>query len=137
MKRLFILTSICLLFAFVNIQGKSSSTPFIYIDGNGVIRWSDTRQEASFFGVNYTLPFAHAYRALGYLGLDRKAAIDKDVYHITRLGLNAYRIHLWDVELTDEQGQTQGTEHSYCYHRPNQFRKRLPGTEHSDRWFLL
>lgn len=40
-------------------------------------------QEASFFGVNYTLPFAHAYRALGYLGLDRKAAIDKDVYHIT------------------------------------------------------
>lgn len=89
----------------------------------------------------------------GYLGLDRKAAIDKDVYHITRLGLNAYRIHLWDVELTDEQGnvlenepldlldisdcQTQGTEHSYCYYRPNQFRKRLPGTEHSDRWFLL
>lgn len=111
MKRLFILTSICLLFAFVNIQGKSSSTPFIYIDGNGVIRWSDTRQEASFFGVNYTLPFAHAYRALGYLGLDRKAAIDKDVYHITRLGLNAYRIHLWDVELTDEQGNLLENEH--------------------------
>ena len=111
MKRLFILTAICLLFAFVNIQGKSSSTPFIYIDGNGVIRWSDTRQEASFFGVNYTLPFAHAYRALGYLGLDRKAAIDKDVYHITRLGLNAYRIHLWDVELTDEQGNLLENEH--------------------------
>ena len=111
MKRLFILTSICLLFAFVNIQGKSSSTPFIYIDGNGVMRWSDTRQEASFFGVNYTLPFAHAYRALGYLGLDRKAAIDKDVYHITRLGLNAYRIHLWDVELTDEQGNLLENEH--------------------------
>ena len=48
------------------------------------MRWSDTRQEASFFGVNYTLPFAHAYRALGYLGLDRKAAIDKDVYHFSR-----------------------------------------------------
>lgn len=111
MKRLFILTSICLLFAFVNIQGKSSSTPYIYIDGNGVMRWSDTRQEASFFGVNYTLPFAHAYRALGYLGLDRKAAIDKDVYHITRLGLNAYRIHLWDVELTDEQGNLLENEH--------------------------
>ena len=90
MKRLLILTFICLISAFVKVQGKSSSTPIIYIDGNGVMRWSDTRREASFFGVNYTLPFAHAYRAIGYLGLDRKAAIDKDVYHISRLGLNAY-----------------------------------------------
>ncbi len=55
-------------------------------------------------GVNYTLPFAHAYRALGYLGVDRKAAIDKDVYHLSRLGLNAYRIHLWDVEADRRQG---------------------------------
>ena len=111
MKRQFILTCICLLFTFVGTQGKTTSIPTIYIDGNGVMRWSDTRQEASFFGVNYTLPFAQAYRALGYLGLERKAAIDKDVYHITRLGLNAYRIHLWDVELTDEQGNLLENEH--------------------------
>ena len=76
MKRLLILTFICLISAFVKVQGKSSSTPIIYIDGNGVMRWSDTRREASFFGVNYTLPFAHAYRAIGYLELDRKAAIE-------------------------------------------------------------
>lgn len=111
MKRLLILTFISLLFSFVNAQAKSTSTPIIYIDGNGVMRWSDTRQEASFFGVNYTLPFAHAYRALGYLGLDRKAAIDKDAYHIARLGLNAYRIHLWDVELTDGEGNLLENEH--------------------------
>ena len=92
------------------MQGKVT-TPIIYIDGNGVMRWSDTHEEASFFGVNYTLPFAHAYRALGYLGLDRKAAIDKDVYHLSRLGLNAYRIHLWDVELTDGQGNLLENEH--------------------------
>ncbi len=111
MQRLFILTFISLLFSFVNTQAKSTSTPIIYIDENGVMRWSDTREEASFFGVNYTLPFAHAYRALGYLGLDRKAAIDKDVYHLSRLGLNAYRIHLWDVELTDGQGNLLENEH--------------------------
>lgn len=110
MKRQFILTFICLLFTFTGIQGKVT-TPIIYIDGNGVMRWSDTHEEASFFGVNYTLPFAHAYRALGYLGLDRKAAIDKDVYHLSRLGLNAYRIHLWDVELTDGQGNLLENEH--------------------------
>lgn len=111
MKKQFILISICLLFAWMNLQGKSDSTPIIYIDGNGVMRWSDTQEEASFFGTNYTLPFAHSYRALGYLGLDRKAAIDKDVYHLSRLGLNAYRIHLWDVELTDGQGNLLENEH--------------------------
>ena len=110
MKRQFILTFICLLFTFTGMQGKVT-TPIIYIDGNGVMRWSDTHEEASFFGVNYTLPFAHAYRALGYLGLARKAAIDKDVYHLSRLGLNAYRIHLWDVELTDGQGNLLENEH--------------------------
>ena len=132
MKRQFILTFICLLFTFTGMQGKVT-TPIIYIDGNGVMRWSDTHEEASFFGVNYTLPFAHAYRALGYLGLDRKAAIDKDVYHLSRLGLNAYRIHLWDVELTDGQGnllenehidlmdyliaKLKGAQYPYCHHR--------------------
>ncbi|MGV8095201.1 MAG: cellulase family glycosylhydrolase [Mangrovibacterium sp.] len=96
------------LFSLVAVAQK---TPTIYIDKNGVMRWSDTRQEASFFGVNYTLPFAHAYRATGYLGVDRKAAIDRDVYHFARLGLNAYRIHIWDVELSDEKGNLIQNEH--------------------------
>ena len=76
----------------------------VVVDKNGIMRWSDTGKEASFFGVNYTLPFAHAYRATGYLGVDRKKAIDRDVYHFARLGLNAYRIHIWDVEISNSQG---------------------------------
>ena len=75
------------------------------------MRWSDTKKEASFFGVNYTLPFAHAYRAMGYLGVDRKTAIDRDVYHMARLGLNAYRIHIWDVEISDAEGNLLENEH--------------------------
>lgn len=63
-----------------------------------------TIKDGSYYGTNYTVPFAHAYRALGALGVDRKEAIDRDVYHMSRLGLNAYRLHLWDVELTDAQG---------------------------------
>jgi len=98
----------CFLFTISVVAQK---TPDILIDGNGVMRWSDTRREASFFGVNYTLPFAHAYRATGYLGVDRKAAIDRDVYHFARLGFNAYRIHVWDVELTDYKGNLIVTEH--------------------------
>jgi len=85
--------------------------PVVFVDGNGIMRWSNTRKEASFFGVNYTLPFAHAYRATGYLGIDRKKAIDGDVYHFARLGLNAYRIHIWDVEISDGQGKLVENEH--------------------------
>ena len=68
-------------------------------------------QKNTWFGCNYTLPFAYAYRAEGYLGLNRKAAIDKDVYHFARLGFNAFRLHLWDVELTDAKGNLKENEH--------------------------
>jgi len=112
MKRHVLLLITCLLTAVVPAQNKApKKNPTIYVDGNGVMRWSDTRREASFFGVNYTLPFAHAYRAMGYLGVDRKAAIDRDVYHFARLGLNAYRIHLWDVEISDAEGNLLENEH--------------------------
>ncbi|MDP4277899.1 MAG: cellulase family glycosylhydrolase, partial [Bacteroidota bacterium] len=85
--------------------------PVIELTGDGVMRWSDTKKEAPFFGVNYTLPFAHAYRAMGYLGVDRKSAVDRDVYHFARLGINAYRIHIWDVEISDANGNLIENEH--------------------------
>lgn len=63
-----------------------------------------TVRGGAWYGTNYTVPFAHAYRALGELGVDRREAIDRDVYHMARLGLNAFRLHLWDVELSDAEG---------------------------------
>lgn len=75
------------------------------------MRWSDTQKEAAFYGVNYTLPFAYAYRAAGYAGKDRKKAINKDLYHFARLGFNAYRIHVWDVEISDSNGNLIANEH--------------------------
>lgn len=67
--------------------------------------------EGVYYGTNYTVPFAHAYRALGALSVDRKEAIDRDVYHMARLGLNAYRLHLWDVELSDSIGNLIENDH--------------------------
>lgn len=101
----YIFTTICcLLFTFSLYAKGEQNIPTIYVDKNGVMRWSDTKQEASFYGVNYTLPFAHAYRAINYLGKNHKEAIDRDVYHFARLGFNAYRIHVWDVEISDAKG---------------------------------
>lgn len=83
----------------------------VYVDPQGVMRHKGSGKEASFFGVNYTLPFAHAFRAVGYLGEDPKKCIDNDVYHIARLGMNAYRIHIWDVEISDSAGNLLQNRH--------------------------
>lgn len=83
----------------------------IYVDKHGVMRRSDTKEEVSYYGTNYTAPFAYSYRALGYLGKDRREAISRDVYHIARLGLNAFRLHLWDAELADSAGNLLDNEH--------------------------
>ncbi|MCC8153960.1 MAG: cellulase family glycosylhydrolase [Tannerellaceae bacterium] len=109
MKR-HICTILCCLTVWM-ATGQNTTQDEIYVDKKGVMRWQKSRQEASFYGVNYTLPFAHAYRAIGYLGLDHKTAIDKDVYHFARLGFNAYRIHLWDVEISDEKGNLIENDH--------------------------
>ena len=102
---------IIFLSATLLVFAQKKESAIIYVDKSGVMRWSDTHSEASFFGVNYTVPFAHAYRALGYLDKDRKEAIDKDVYHFARLGFNAYRIHIWDVEISDIQGNLIENDH--------------------------
>jgi len=95
----------------IPVFAQKAEISTVYIDQKGLMRWSDTGEEASFYGVNYTLPFAYAYRAIGYIGKDRKEAIDKDVYHFARLGFNAYRIHVWDVEISDGKGNLIDNEH--------------------------
>lgn len=97
MKYVFVFL-VCAVFQLSNAQ-KST-----YVDDNGVFRYSENDEEIRLFGVNYTLPFAHGYRAINYLDKNHKEAIDKDVYHITRLGLDAYRVHIWDAEITDKNG---------------------------------
>lgn len=70
-----------------------------------------TLRGGAYYGTNYTVPFAHAYRALGRLGVDRRSAIDRDTYHMARLGLNAFRLHLWDVEISDADGNLIANDH--------------------------
>ena len=90
----------------LSLQSQSYS-----VDKNGILRSSIDKQEVSFFGVNYTLPFAHAYRMHKQIGVDLKKAIDQDVYHFARLGFTAFRIHVWDVEISDKEGNLMNNEH--------------------------
>jgi hypothetical protein len=83
----------------------------IYIDAKGVMRLQKDDSEASFFGVNYTVPFAYGYRSHQKLGVNLEKAIDADVYHLARLGVTAFRVHIWDTEISDSLGNLKNNEH--------------------------
>ncbi len=108
MKHIKIATVICaLLLTFTS----TAQVDEVFVDESGVMRWQASQKEVIFFGVNYTLPFAHGFRAAKYNNIDIRQAIDKDVYHFARLGFNAYRIHIWDVEIADAEGNLLHNEH--------------------------
>lgn len=83
----------------------------LIIDDKGIMRWRRDSSEVTGFGINYTVPFAYAYRAGKKLNIDLKAAIDQDVYHFARLGLDLFRVHIWDCEISDTLGNLLDNEH--------------------------
>ena len=92
-------------------QAPPTPTGDVFVDAKGVLRWQKSKQEVALFGVNYTAPFAYSYRALGQVGTPPQEAIDQDVYHLSRLGVDAFRLHVWDIEITDTAGNLQQNEH--------------------------
>jgi len=90
---------------------KDQTDPERVIVENGVMYWADSGKEVALFGVNYQPAFAHSHRALRILEKDHKEAIDEDTYHFSRMGFDAYRIHMWDREITDSLGNLLKNEH--------------------------
>jgi len=81
------------------------------VDNAGVLRWQDTNEELALFGVNYYLPFWHNYPDLKAVGADHREVIDQDVTHFARLGLDALRLHVFDREVSDGEGNLLPNEH--------------------------
>ncbi len=108
LKRLIFLLSFVI---FGIIPAQSQQVGDVYVDDTGLMRWGHNDTEVQGFGVNYTLPFAHAYRTAENLGVDLKKEIDKDVYHFSRLGFDLYRIHVWDTEISDAEGNLIENQH--------------------------
>jgi hypothetical protein len=106
---------LCALLLFFSIIGYPNNDPKsvsdVYVDEEGILRWSNSNNEVSLFGVNYTTPFAYAYRAHKRLDLSLKKAIDLDVAQMKRLGLDAFRVHVWDREISDTKGNVLLNEH--------------------------
>ncbi|MDP4216608.1 MAG: membrane or secreted protein [Bacteroidota bacterium] len=97
----------------VNVQRGAAheGQALVYVDKQGVMRWNKDHSEAQFFGVNYTVPFAYSYRAHRARGVDPQEAIRQDVYHMARLGVDAFRVHVWDTEISDSLGNLLDNEH--------------------------
>ena len=112
MKTKYIILVFVLFFGTINfIAQNNSDKTDVYVDDNGVMRWGESNKEVKGFGVNYTVPFAHAYRSAKRMGIDPKKAIDNDVYHFSRLGFDLYRIHVWDTQISDTLGNLLENEY--------------------------
>ncbi len=97
---------ITLLSNFSNAQKNVS-----FVDKNGILRWSNEKSEIKGFGINYSLPFAHAYRMARRMNINHEEAIKQDIYHFARLDLNFYRVHVWDTEISDSLGNLINHDH--------------------------
>ncbi|WP_445664941.1 membrane or secreted protein [Fodinibius sp. AD559] len=110
------LKTLCVGWVFLMTAGvmqlaEAQQQSLVEVDEEGVMRFVDSGEEAAFFGVNYSPPFAHSYRAINQLGRSHKKIIDQDVYHFARLGFDGFRLHVWDTEISDSLGHLVENEH--------------------------
>lgn len=81
------------------------------VDPQGVLRWRDDQAELALFGVNYYAPFSVDHEGLSALGEDHRRTIERDVAHFQRLGLDAIRLHVFDRQISDTEGNLVANEH--------------------------
>lgn len=102
---------ISVLLHFLILTGFAQTTNKVFVDEAGILRWISDSTDVALFGINYSVPFAHAYRSIEKLGYSHKDAIDMDVNQFARLELDAYRIHIWDREISDKEGNLDENIH--------------------------
>ena len=103
---------LCLFFSLAAGAQKQNNVRTVFQDKDGVIRWSDTKQELALFGANYCLPSACDYRAAKYVTNDLKGVVDADMAHFARMGWDALRLCLWgDWENSDTLGNLVNNDH--------------------------
>ena len=106
------LTALAVVPALAAAQQPSPAGRAVYLDGHGVIRWKDNKQEVALFGANYVITTASDYRAAGYVHGDRKKMIDEDMAQFARMGWDGIRLTFWgDWESSDSAGNLIANDH--------------------------
>lgn len=113
LQAIFLLNMLMTFSMISHVHGQSypRANDAVIINEEGKLVWESDASEASFFGVNYSAPFAYGYRAIQRKNVDIKEAIRTDVYHMARLGFTAFRVHVWDTEISDIEGNLLDNEH--------------------------
>ncbi|MEM1515361.1 MAG: hypothetical protein QXH24_04855 [Candidatus Bathyarchaeia archaeon] len=84
--------------------------PELICASNGVLYYS-SGEEVSLWGLNYYVPFAAEYYLLHLLKINHKEVMDKDFEHFAKMKVDVIRMHLFDVEISDEKGNLLQNEH--------------------------
>jgi hypothetical protein len=77
---------------------------------DGVLYYQDGG-EVALWGVNYYPQSWHQYANMKRLGVDMKATIQQDLDHLQQMGVEIIRIHVFDREISDGQGNLVDNEH--------------------------
>lgn len=97
-----------LLFSATGLFAKE----LVYLDSQGVVRWSSNHTEVALFGANYSLASGCDYRAAGYVHSDRKKLVENDMEHFARMGWDGMRLCFWgDWENCDTNGNLIMNDH--------------------------
>lgn len=75
--------------------------PFHVSDG---VIYDSTGAKVKLWGVNYYAPFNHNFYNIEELGKDHFAAVDEDIRHFRMMGVDLIRMHLYEREITDRNG---------------------------------
>lgn len=73
--------------------------------------WRADGREVALWGVNYNAPFVRDYADIAKAGLRHEEVIDADIEHLRRLGIDYVRLHTFDAQFTDREGNLVETDH--------------------------
>ena len=77
---------------------------------DGVLYYEDGG-EVALWGVNYYPQSWQQYQSLKKLGIDHRRSIDEDFEDFARMGINIIRIHVFDTEISDGDGNLIHNDH--------------------------
>jgi hypothetical protein len=77
---------------------------------NGVLRYPEGT-EVALWGVNIYPQSWYQFDNMKKLGVDMKATVLRDLDHLQLMGVEAIRIHVFDREISDGQGNLRPNEH--------------------------
>jgi len=82
-----------------------------WIQVENSVLYHSTGEEVALWGINYYPPFGAEYEVLRHLGVDHKKAMDEDFQHFPKMKIEVIRMHFWDGEITDKEGNLLQNEH--------------------------